>query len=44
MKKKPPESGFKVLTGRRQTEWTGATQNPERLDNPVNKLEPLMVG
>jgi hypothetical protein len=28
-KKEPPMGRLKVFTGRRQTEWTGATQRPE---------------
>jgi hypothetical protein len=28
-KKEPPIGRLKVFTGRRQTEWTGATQRPE---------------
>jgi hypothetical protein len=34
-KKKPPENGgSELITGRRQTEWTGATRCPNE-DNPV---------
>jgi hypothetical protein len=44
VKKSRPKAALEVLTGRRQTEWTGATQNPERLDSSVNKLEPLIPG
>src|SRR5262245_23868371 len=42
-KKEPPSPAAQGFTGRRQTEWTGATQCPERWTRPSNDRESLIT-
>ena len=43
LKKEPPLPAAQGITGRRQTEWTGATQCPERWTPPSNEPESLIT-
>jgi hypothetical protein len=43
LKKEPPLPAAQGITGRRQTEWTGATQCPGSWTRPSNEPESLIT-